>query len=68
MYLNDNYINPFTPRLAKTTPFVILLCLMPDDFTHQGRALVKCKLFIFILVSCEPASFQTFLFSRTIFG
>ena len=38
MYLNDNYINPFIPRLAKTGPFVILLCVMPDDFTHQGRA------------------------------
>ena len=22
----------------KTSPFVILLCLTPDDFTHQGRA------------------------------
>ena len=25
-------------RLAKTGPFVILLCLTPDDFTRQGRA------------------------------
>ena len=26
------------PRLAKTSPFVILLCLTPDDRTRQGRA------------------------------
>ena len=27
------------PRQAKICPppFVILLCLMPDDFTHRGR-------------------------------
>ena len=31
-------INLFPPRPAKTGPFVILLCLMPDDFTHQERA------------------------------
>ena len=31
-------INPFPPRLAKTGPFVILLCLMPDNFICQGRA------------------------------
>ena len=24
-------------RPAKTTPFIILLCLTPDYFTHQGR-------------------------------
>ena len=30
-------INPFTPRPAKTGHFVILLCLMPDKFTCQGR-------------------------------
>ena len=29
---------PFPPRVAKTSSFVILLCLMSDDFTHQGRA------------------------------
>ena len=32
------FLNPFPPRLAKTGPFVILLCLMPDNFTHQRRA------------------------------
>ena len=32
------FLNPFPPRLAKTIPFVILLCLMPDDFTRQWRA------------------------------
>ena len=26
------------PRPAKTVPFVILLCLTPDDFTCQWRA------------------------------
>ena len=25
--------NPFTPRPAKTGPFIILLCLTPEDFT-----------------------------------
>ena len=30
--------NPFPSRLAKTDPFTILLCLMPDDFTHQRKA------------------------------
>ena len=28
----------FPPRPAETAPFVILLCLTPNDFTHQGRA------------------------------
>ena len=28
----------FPPWPAKIAPFVILLCLMPDNFTHQGRA------------------------------
>ena len=32
------FLNPFSPRPAKTVPFVILLCLTPDDFTRQGRA------------------------------
>ena len=32
------FINSFSPRLAKTVPFVILLCLTPYDFTCQGRA------------------------------
>ena len=32
------YINFFSPRLAKTVSFVILLCLTPDDFTCQERA------------------------------
>ena len=30
--------NPFPPRPAKTGPFIILLCLMSDDFTREGRA------------------------------
>ena len=38
--LNARYLgfNPFSSRPAKTFPFVILLCLTPDDFTHQGIA------------------------------
>ena len=35
-YLSSEF--NFSPRPAKATPFVILLCLMPDDFTRQGRA------------------------------
>ena len=31
--------NPFLPRAAKSGHFVILLCLMPDDFTHQRGTL-----------------------------
>ena len=30
--------NLSSPRPAKTVPFVILLCLTPDDFTCQWRA------------------------------
>ena len=33
-----NDLNPFPPRQAKTGPFVILVCLKADNFTHQGRA------------------------------
>ena len=32
------FLNPFSPRPAKTVPFVSLLCLMLYYFTHQGRA------------------------------
>ena len=32
------FLNLSSPRPVKTIPFVILLCLMPNDFTHQGRA------------------------------
>ena len=31
-------INHFPPRPTKTCPFIILLCLLLDDFTRQGRA------------------------------
>ena len=31
------FLKPFPPRPAKTDPFVILLCLAPNDFTRQGR-------------------------------
>ena len=34
----ESHLNPFSPRPAKTGPFIILLCLMTDDFTCQGRA------------------------------
>ena len=30
--------NPFSPRPAKTVPFVSLLCLTLYDITRQGRA------------------------------
>ena len=30
--------NLSSPRLTKTVPFLILLCLTPDDFTRQWRA------------------------------
>ena len=33
------HINPFPPRVAKSGHFVILLCLTPDEFTRQTRAL-----------------------------
>ena len=32
-------LNPFS--LAETAAFVILLCVIPDDFTHQGWAFRK---------------------------
>ena len=35
MYL---LLNSFPPRLAKTVLIVFLLCVTPDNFTHQGRA------------------------------
>ena len=31
-------INPFSPRPAKTGHFIILLCLLLDNFTCLGRA------------------------------
>ena len=34
------FLNSFFPRPAKASPFVILLCLMPDNFICQGRASV----------------------------
>ena len=36
--MNRVKVNLFSPRTAKTAPFVILLCLTPDNFTRQGRA------------------------------
>ena len=40
------FLNPFPPKLAKTAPFVSLLCLMPGKFSCQVRASrwkrVKC--------------------------
>ena len=36
--VNYSEFNLSSPRPAKTVPFVILLCLTPDDFTRQGRA------------------------------
>ena len=36
-YIHTRF-NLFSPRPAKTVPFVILRCLTPDDFTRHGRA------------------------------
>ena len=33
--------NPFPPRPAKTSPFVILLCLTQGNFTREGKASKK---------------------------
>ena len=36
--VEEYIIKPFPPRPAKTHhPFVILLCLIPDDFTRQEK-------------------------------
>ena len=40
---NLGQFNLSSPRQAKTVPFVILLCLMRDDFTHQWRAFGEGK-------------------------
>ena len=37
-YIKTAHFNPFPPRVAKSSHFVSLLCLTPDDFTRQGRA------------------------------
>ena len=39
VFLPTLFLNPFSPRPAKTDPFTTLLCLTPDDFTCQWRAL-----------------------------
>ena len=36
--VNKAVFKPSPPSPAKTAPFVILLWLTPDDFTHRGRA------------------------------
>ena len=38
MESNKQPFNLSSPRPAQTVPFVILLCLTPDDFTRQWRA------------------------------
>ena len=52
--------NPFPPRLAKTTPSIILLCLTPDDFTHPGRSSGWERAKMFFLFNSLQLS--TFLF------
>ena len=46
-------------RLAKTGPFIILLCLTPDNFMHQGRACgkgilqfknIQCTVFVHVVI------------------
>ena len=34
------FLNPFPPRPAKTSPFVILLCLTLKNFTCQDKGLI----------------------------
>ena len=36
--MKNVYNNLFPPRPGKTGPFVILLCLTPDNLTYQGKA------------------------------
>ena len=35
---NHHWLTLSLPDQPKLVPFVILLCLTPDDFTHQGTA------------------------------
>ena len=48
------FLNLFSPTPAKTIPFVVSLCLTPDDFTRQGRAsgweMVNCNFLAFVTV------------------
>ena len=43
-------LNISSRRPVKTVPFVILLCLMPDDFTHQWRASGWERVNIFMMI------------------
>ena len=43
-------LTSFPPGPAKTPPFVIIPCLMPDDFTHQGRASRKERVNVYTIV------------------
>ena len=54
-------INPFLPTPAQTTPFVILLYLMLDDFTCQGRASSPYFLTLSLLDWLKPLHFLFFM-------
>ena len=49
--------NPFSPKLAKTVPFVISLCLTPDNFTRQGRSSGRERINWFYLHISLPSPF-----------
>ena len=49
-------------RQAKTTPFVILLCQTPDNFTLQGKRLMPCLVTEQIWQLIQEARLQTILY------
>ena len=54
-------LNPkFPPRQAKSTFFVILLCLTPDDFTHWRRATELERIKPSLNPNISPAIFLCF--------
>ena len=68
--------NPFSPRPAKTVPFVSLLCLTLYNFTRQGRAtgwervnihkqaeLTKDNRLDSSISDCGPKDMQPFIFA-----
>ena len=62
---NSLFLNPFPPRLAKTVPLIILLCLMPDISLWVGNRvnsfLPTCKssVYSFILANTNKLIHQT---------
>ena len=56
------FLNPFPPRAAKSGHFVILLCLTPDDCTHQRKTSGWEKVNI-TMVSRQYTLYYTFIHS-----